>query len=402
MLKRQMLLYSTLALSLLVITGCGNNGYHPTHVKGQRTPVTQPLIVFHPSTRTQLTHIVSSKKGTTWLWGPLVVWYRANAKATWHSVSPSHLTIEEGWAKGQRGWFGVKSHNNSFVLYHTKNGGLNWKKSKVFPGELVAQAWPTSSLGFLLTTNGTQSNDQAVLWTTNTGGASWQASPISFSVQGRSGYPSGITFASPTSGWITGSSLAIGTPWLFQSKDGGHHWAPESLPLPADTRGFNSLMTPQLKNSHILIPATLVTNRSQGVSTVLYTKSPGHSWQFTHAILLLHLMNVLAWDIQSAKSLWVVTSHTTIRPIQVPSATNQSAEWRHKVKKQPPHTITLWHSVDGGRRWVAIKPIRASAVVGLSLDMVSSVKGYLVIIKAHSSDVLYTKNGGANWQQTCM
>ncbi|MHB1611877.1 MAG: beta propeller repeat protein, partial [Sulfobacillus sp.] len=383
-------------LSGLMI-GCGTQPLAP-HASSHSQPrphhqAAQPLMLSRSSISQQLTHVSSSPTGATWLWGPSAIWYRPTATASWRSIAPSTQPIDDGWIVGQQAWFAIQAKDNSFVLYHTGDGGSQWQKTPPLAGVPVGLSWPTRSTGFLLTTNGMYTSYHATLWETTTGGVSWKPTPVSISVTGRGGYPTGVAFASPMSGWMTGSSLAIGTAWLFHTTDKGHRWVPEPLPLPPHTRGFSSLLSSKGVCHQILIPALLFTDQGNGLATVLYTRSPVRGWQYSSLIPLSQTPILSAWDFVSTQSVWVATVNTIIQPVPQPTIRPTAP------RTQPKEPILVWHSVDGGTHWTSTQPAQTTGLQGLSISMSSSRHGYLILTKTGSTDVLYTHDGGHRWQQ---
>jgi photosystem II stability/assembly factor-like uncharacterized protein len=130
------------------------------------------------------------------------------------------------------------------VVFGTADGGRSWTPSAPLraPGYAGWLAFTDSARGWLVQDLGAAMEQNPVrLYRTGDGGRRWSlvaASPR----WGQAGTsPSGlhiacdktgIVFATPADGWLTSACFSLGDA-LLATHDGGAHWAPQPLPLPA-------------------------------------------------------------------------------------------------------------------------------------------------------------------------
>ncbi len=130
-------------------------------------------------------------------------------------------------------------------VFGTRDGGRSWTRSAPLHAPGVARWLDFSdpAHGWLLQDLGAaMGNNPAQLYRTSDAGRRWSliaasprenqagASPI--------GLPAacdktGIGFATPTDGWLTGACFTLADA-VLATHDGGAHWAPQALPLPAN------------------------------------------------------------------------------------------------------------------------------------------------------------------------
>ena len=128
----------------------------------------------------------------------------------------------------------------------TADAGRTWTRPASFhaPGGARWLGFTDPAHGWLLQDLGAaMGNNPVQLYRTGDGGRHWSliaASPrLNQAGTGRGTLPSacdktGITFATPTDGWLTGACFSLADA-VLASHDGGVHWAPQALPLPANT-----------------------------------------------------------------------------------------------------------------------------------------------------------------------
>ena len=125
----------------------------------------------------------------------------------------------------------------------TDDGGRTWRRSQPLPGpEVLALDFTGRSHGWLLASLGASMNTNPVkLYRTTDGGKRW--SPVAKS-QGVAGPPrtsrlpaicdkTGPGFESKRFGWVT-ADCPVGNGAVLASSDGGTHWTPVNLPIPAE------------------------------------------------------------------------------------------------------------------------------------------------------------------------
>jgi photosystem II stability/assembly factor-like uncharacterized protein len=157
---------------------------------------------------------------------------------------------------GTRAWLAVTKGNasetgvNRTEVYTTANGGRTWTTSALLKvqGFVMFLTAPDPQHGWLLEDLGELSAGgiimaYAVIYRTTDGGLHFSRvagteAPPAIGVS-KSGIPvqcdkAGLVFATPTVGWLAGACPRIGYA-LRVSRDGGTHWAEQSLGLASDT-----------------------------------------------------------------------------------------------------------------------------------------------------------------------
>ncbi len=130
------------------------------------------------------------------------------------------------------------------TLYHSRDGGLTWTSNPVPFGGGVLQFLDPST-GIALADRGAGAGSHAVeILQTADGGVTWTSvfhNDPSLPGAGDSlplgGVKNGMTFLTPSTGWITGTRPVDGEIYLFLTRDGGASWSLQPVPLPA---GFAS------------------------------------------------------------------------------------------------------------------------------------------------------------------
>jgi photosystem II stability/assembly factor-like uncharacterized protein len=157
---------------------------------------------------------------------------------------------------GTRAWLAVTKGNatetgvNRTEVYTTANGGRTWTTSALLRVQGFVQflTAPDPRHGWLLEDLGEESAGgiimaYAVIYRTTDGGLHWSRVAATEAPPGigvsKSGIPvqcdkAGLTFATAEVGWLAGACPRIGYA-LRVSRDGGTHWAEQSLGLPSDT-----------------------------------------------------------------------------------------------------------------------------------------------------------------------
>jgi photosystem II stability/assembly factor-like uncharacterized protein len=180
----------------------------------------------------------------------------ADASRAWLAVTQSGrrpVTVIFGTTSGGRSWTRsapIRSRGSAnglaFPLAHGgphadsgtgQTGGL--------AGGLSGKSVPSYSAGWLLQNlgNAMGSLNGIRVYRSTDGGRAWspiaQTPPGPQSGTSSSGLPGycakiGITFATPTTGWLNGTCDSLSDA-LLVTHDGGLHWAPQPLPLPLTT-----------------------------------------------------------------------------------------------------------------------------------------------------------------------
>ena len=149
-----------------------------------------------------------------------------------------------------RAWLAVTSRGGT-VTFGTADGGRSWTRSAPVraPGDARWLNFTDPAHGWLLQDLGAAMQQNPVrLYRTGDGGRHWSliaAAPRRpYAGTGPSGLPTacdktGIAFATPADGWLTSACFSLADV-VLATRDGGAHWAPQALPLPASTCGPDS------------------------------------------------------------------------------------------------------------------------------------------------------------------
>jgi photosystem II stability/assembly factor-like uncharacterized protein len=197
------------------------------------------------------------------------------------------------------GWLAV-SVPGRVRVFRTADGGARWRSAIVSPSK--AAALPSSDValvlaldfvngrdGWLLTSaGGAAAGSQDVeLYRTGDGGSSWTL--LSANTQqhaARGGIPTigiktGIVFATPTRGLVTGYHGQVPGFGVYASADGGRRWRPLALPLPHGypaSSAFPLTFPPSFAGASGVLPTVWPNRRS----IVFYrTGDRGARWQPT-------------------------------------------------------------------------------------------------------------------------
>ena len=175
-------------------------------------------------------------------------------------------------------------------VFGTTDGGRTWTRSVPFhaPGDARWLSFSDPVHGWLLQDLGAaMGNNPVRLYRTTDGGLRWSliaASPHwNQTGASPSGLPSacdktGLSFATPMDGWLTGACFSLADA-VLATHDGGTHWAPQALPLPANACMPDGcfISPPQFFGS----TGFLTIMRGEKASYLLVTRDTGTTW---HAV----------------------------------------------------------------------------------------------------------------------
>jgi photosystem II stability/assembly factor-like uncharacterized protein len=180
----------------------------------------------------------------------------ADGGQTWRDVTPPEPAPAEGYlaALGHfsevgSAWVLYHSQNemrvpNTAVVWRTQDGGQTWQASlpldiqgldeTFWPSELV---FADAQNGWLLVHVGAgMSHDYVALFRTQDGGQTWARLVDPYGDSNiQACQKTGLVFPSAQNGWLTGDCGGVmAGAFLFQTSDGGQTWQPVTLPTPAD------------------------------------------------------------------------------------------------------------------------------------------------------------------------
>jgi photosystem II stability/assembly factor-like uncharacterized protein len=276
-------------------------------------------------------------------------------------------------------WFAAASPG-AVTVSRTVDAGRHWSTETVHPGTdvgfggtdtpmVLGLGFPSETDGYLLATAGgiAAGVEDIELYGTANGGKSWKAlgtatqqetSPTGLSAEGAK---TGLGFAVPGRGWITGYRGTQPGMWLYETDDGGKAWHTSALPTPPrfDVAGSPQTFPPLFTGPDAgILPVTWPGSPS---NTVFYvTDHGGDTWRPTAPIVSPDPMQI--WD-------WTDATHA--------AAAND----------------TTWCETDaGGQSWHC-RPLPAELAGITDLDLVTPKLGWAVA----AGHLSRTTDGGHTW-----
>lgn len=261
---------------------------------------------------------------------------------------------------------------NVTILY-TRDGGAHWQTSIIHDQQAVGADRPhfiNALEGWIEIGAGAAMSQESVdIFHSLDGGVHWsRIATTGTGVDTGSGLSlagdkTGISFKDSYNGWATAYTPATDHPWLYRTRDGGHTWFRQSLPL---MKGFvNSeynTFPPVFFGNTGFLPAQVDTLNVRG--TVLYvTHDGGNSWTPTQ-LTGFSANNVYVIDLQHA---WAA-----------------DARW-------------FYETADAGLHWrnVATTPATVTA-----LSFADSFNCWAIgFTDSNPPLLLHTSDGGHNWQR---
>lgn len=275
------------------------------------------------------------------------------------------------------------------TVFHTSDAGRSWSSAKVDPEAdagmdrsdtpaVIGLTFPTPNDGWLLVTAGgiaTGSQD-IELYRTADAGATWkmlaaaaqeQPSPSGLSAEG---VKTGIGFAGPERGWITGYRGTQPGMWLYETGDGGRSWHTSALPTPP---GISTAASPQsfppifTTPDHGIIPVTWPGKTS---TTVFYaTSDGGTTWHATTPIESADPMQAWSWPtagngLAASDTSWCATNDAAAtwhcRPLPTTLGDGTSLNFVSPLVGWATSDKGLFTTVDEGHTWTSVAARPAS------------------------------------------
>lgn len=276
------------------------------------------------------------------------------------------------------------------VVARTSDGGQTWQETTIVPqtSAFARQiTFLTPQLGWLLLSEGAALGSEGVeVLRTTDGGATWQTmARTSNTTPNRpgslpfAGVKSGISFISPTTGWITGMMEG-----LYQTQDSGTTWYRQSLPLP-DTlppatqtylTGTGPLLT--FDGGEGIFPVELGLSDGRVIPELYRTNDGGQTWQaagtlpaWPDAITFLNRQEGWAAGVQQHKLLlsyaifvgdytWKTYSEalppSVTRITDLNFAANGTTGWIIGETNEGQSTLLL-QTTDRGQTWREVQPL---------------------------------------------
>jgi photosystem II stability/assembly factor-like uncharacterized protein len=314
----------------------------------------------------------------------------------WKDVTP-HIPPEFGpyfevhWLASLNAWMRTSGGSDS-ALFHTVNGGQTWKSATIpWKSVPVSPGWSGFwwLIDFINARDGWLVSGKDVHRSTD-GGKTWvKVGSAEFPCRTQSSAKSpiqSIAFLNATTGWITGYCDARDALYHLVTRDGGHTWQPQELPLPPKlTRAAGVLDISQPNNPRGpefltaqdgILPIVYGTNQNAGVFFYV-TRDGGTSWTYTTPVTL--------------------TSYPGGCCLQPDYRSSSFADVNHGwVTDGDP----LYLTNDGGRQWTKIQPSLPFDRAPLAqLAFISPQVGWAIASARGtvSTFLLKTLDGGRTW-----
>ena len=308
---------------------------------------------------------------------------------TWAAVTPAQARPLLGQDQtnvilqplsANRAWLAVTGRGGP-VTFGTADGGRSWTRSAPVRalGDARWLSFTDPAHGWLVQDLGAAMQQNPVrLYRTSDGARRWSLIAATPRLPGAGASPSGlpvecdktgIAFATPADGWLTSDCFSLADA-VLATRDGGAHWAPQALPLPAST------CTPDL----CLI-------------------SPPQFFGPTGFLAIVH-------DAKSPYLLVTRDTGATWRTEAVPQAAGPLAaaqffDARHgllvpQMQQDTPGQV-FYVTSDGGQTWTPVdQGLRFQP--GMTVDFASPEAGFAWNPGASGAPPMYaTSNGGRTW-----
>jgi photosystem II stability/assembly factor-like uncharacterized protein len=337
-------------------------------------------------------HMIDVNVG--WAIGGLVnigdhVLHTSDGGNTWMDLTPPEEVAPSGDNKTATGFFQdaqtawvIFSNTSGItpsqsVVWHTQDGGLSWQASQPLDISDLTEFYNPSHLqfvagqtGWLLVHVGVGMNhDYIVLYRSQDGGASWARiqDPYNDSSSIMSCSKTGMLFTDATHGWITGDchGVAAGVQ-LFKSGDGGETWEPVALPDPTNLPGLFSNFQAACGSYDPFFFSNELGHL--GVECAYYDQNP-IAYQY------------FVFTTQDGGITWTSSTY----PGESLYFFSVDTGWALAMKIQ--------RTNDGGLTWTAISDVTWSAQV----DFVSEQIGWAIAQEGDQIALVKTMNGGARW-----
>jgi photosystem II stability/assembly factor-like uncharacterized protein len=307
---------------------------------------------------------------------PLLAPNRNNVILQALSVSRAWLAVTFDMSQG-----GYGIHPARTVTFGTADGGRTWTRSALIhaAGYASSLAFTDATHGWLLQSLGAAMQQNPVqVYRTVDGGRRWSliaASPR-WNQAGTSpgGLPvscdkTGIAFATPADGWLTSACFSLAGA-VLATHDGGAHWAPQPLPLPAGTCGTSSCL---IYPPQFFGPTGFLTIPHVGAPYLLLSHDTGATWQAESLP-------------RAAGPLSSVHFFDARNGLLISAPGEQDSPGR-----------VFYVTADGGQTWT---PVRQGMRFqpGTTVDFASPQAGFAWNPNATGAPLIYaTTNGGRTW-----
>lgn len=321
-------------------------------------------------------HMIDEQNG--WMITDTSVLRTADGGATWHNVTPNGVS-KLGYGTGRafldsnRGWVLIADPNNPVntgTLYHTTDGGMQWKTNPVpfGSGDLY---FLDDANGWMMVYAGAGAGSMAVkFYQTRDGGVTWTKVYSNLptdadATQGlpASGVKSGFTAVSMQEAWVSGQIAATNRVYLYHTVDGGRTWSEVDPHLPFGGEAMYLTQPPVFFGSEIGLLPTMAGSEGSGMF-IFITQDGGKTWTAGAGVPGSGLTSVV-----SPNDVYILFSGV------------------------------IFVSHDATQTWTNVSPsVDLNANTILQFQFVDTQTGWVVLSDASSHTSLYkTTDGGQTW-----
>lgn len=154
----------------------------------------------------------------------------------------------------------------------------------------------------------------------------------------------GLSFVNASTGWLSGVAQSNGFPYLYVTRDGGHTWQHQELPIPGDVNWYNQDMIGVIPpafftpNDGILIMTIAPTQgKAEPPFVIYYTHDGGAHWECGWNTM----------EIGNPPSMQIGVGSSGNLSWNFPAIPNRN--------QSPNGSVTVngvtWHTTDGGYTW---------------------------------------------------
>ena len=300
------------------------------------------------------------------------------------------MSAKDAWAAYGFGTAAPVPPGASATVWSTHDGGQNWTASGPLAISDLEQYWPSNLVfvdgkaGWLMAHVGAgMSHDYVVMFATADAGVTWNkvVNPMALPDTGAldmSCYKTGMAFVDAKTGWVSGDCFGVvpGSPYLYQTGDGGQSWQNVTLPPPSDVPnlytnennacGAGAIEVPSATDGRLPVSCGFMdTNKQRGW---LYVSSDGGK----------------TWTPQALPTAYGLLDF--ISPTE---------GWWAGNNTQQDTTVprVLYHTTDAGKTWSAGRKLNW----GGQLDFISGQAGWAVAINGSAVALVQTGDGGNKW-----
>ncbi|QSO48637.1 WD40/YVTN/BNR-like repeat-containing protein [Alicyclobacillus mengziensis] len=386
--KNVVLLSSVVATTIFLLAGCASpsskpqpspTGSRTTHVRDSNTPknpATQGVQISQQNaTGFSSIHMVSPTTG--WATGNGAVWHTTDGAITWENVTPREIrpssklqTYSYSFSKNHF-WLAVTTDTQTAVqIYRTSDGGQTWNMTQIHDvGYPMHLSFTDVNHGWLSLMQGAAAgSERESIYQTNNAGETWNKISYTNEIPGGTlpfeGDKTGANFVNTQHGWATGFSPVSGQVYLFQTRNDGHTWKSQNVPVPLSLHGSQFTSHPPIFFNQTDGILTVQVNAIPAGFLVYQTTNGGKSWE-PSTLLMGTTRNAVSstWDFV-APNVGFVTDGAK-----------------------------LFMTDNGGQAWIILQPNISLKGVN-ELDFITQTDGWALTT---SGFLYHTTDGGYTW-----